>query len=244
MLYQAADVNAAALDVVRTPATLRQQVSEALRTAIEETRFLPGQRLIERELCEMAGVSRPLIREVLRELEADGLVEISPRRGPIVAGPLSVTEARSVYETRAVLEALAGQLFAERASSNERTALREACVALEPLYARINGDPTAAIKPTALFYKILFAGAHNSVLPSLLRNLHGRISQLRSLTMSSPGRATLSLAELRAIVDAVDRRDAQAASDACRKHVENAAEIAYTLLQKLPLKGPDESRDR
>jgi GntR family transcriptional regulator, trigonelline degradation regulator len=219
-----------ALSFVEPPQSLRQRVSEAVRHAIEEARFLPGERLIERELCEMTGVSRPLVREVLRELEADGLVTIIPNRGPIVAGPLTAQDALSIYETRAVLEALAGRAFAARATADERSALRATLIELTEAYDAVRSDPAAAIRAKARFYAILYAGAHNSVVPSLLRNLHGRISQLRGLTLREPGRSSASLAELTAIVDAIDARDEEAAALACRTHVENAARVAYALL--------------
>lgn len=219
------------LELVSAPQSLRQKVSEALRLAIEEARFVPGDRLVERELCEMTGVSRPLVREVLRELEADGLVTIIPNRGPIVAGPLSLDDAQSIYETRAALEALAARAFAERASMAERKALRDALTGLAKAYKTVRSDPAAAIRAKAAFYAIFYQGTHNSVVPSLLRNLHGRISQLRGLTLSSPGRSAASLAELTAMVDAIERPDPDAAEAASRRHVENAAVVAYSLLE-------------
>lgn len=220
-----------ALELISAPQSLRQKVSDALRLAIEDARFTPGERLVERELCEMTGVSRPLVREVLRELEADGLVTIIPNRGPIVAGPFSLDDTRSIYETRAALEALAARAFAERASEDERAALHDALADLASAYQTVRTDPAAAIRAKAAFYSIFYQGTHNSVVPSLLRNLHGRISQLRGLTLSSPGRAAASLSELGAMVDAIDRSDPEAAEAASRRHVENAALVAYTLLE-------------
>ena len=65
--------------------TVRSMVAQKLREAIMSGTLKPGQRLIERELCEMTGVSRPSIREALRLLEADGLVNTVPHRGPVVS---------------------------------------------------------------------------------------------------------------------------------------------------------------
>src|SRR5437773_11171615 len=86
--------------------TVRSMVAQKLREAIMSGRLKPGQRLIERELCEMTGVSRPSIREALRLLEADGLVHTVPHRGPVVS-PLRLEEARQLYPARAVLQGLA-----------------------------------------------------------------------------------------------------------------------------------------
>src|SRR5580698_7752568 len=111
--------------VLRPVSTLRQQVIEGLRLCITDLTFRPGDRLIERELCEMLGVSRTLIREALSQLVAEGLVQIIPHKGPIVA-VITKEEAKGLYEVRAVLEALAGRQFTERATNDQRVALMQA----------------------------------------------------------------------------------------------------------------------
>jgi DNA-binding GntR family transcriptional regulator len=88
--------------------TVRAIVAQKLREAIMSGTFKPGQRLVERELCEMTGVSRPSIREALRLLEADGMVNTVPHRGPVVS-TISLEEARQLYDARAVLEGFAGR---------------------------------------------------------------------------------------------------------------------------------------
>ena len=105
--------------------TLRTQVVDRLRTAICDQRLPQGSRLIERQLCELLGVSRTLVREALRQLEAEGFVVGNPRTGPSVAR-LDRETVRGIYEVRAALEALAGKLFVERATEADRLRLREA----------------------------------------------------------------------------------------------------------------------
>ena len=103
----------ASLRVVRSMVSLKKQVVESLRTAIFDRRFSPGDRLVERELCEMLDVSRTLLREALSQLEAEGVVQIIPHRGPIVA-VYRAEDAKSIYEVRAALEEMAGRCFVER----------------------------------------------------------------------------------------------------------------------------------
>src|SRR5450631_2619119 len=93
------------------PSPLRQQVVEILRKAITECVFEPGGRLIERELCEMLGVSRTTLREGLRQLHAEGLLDLAPNKGPTIP-ILSLKEAASVYAVRAELEGFACALSA------------------------------------------------------------------------------------------------------------------------------------
>src|ERR1700752_3418040 len=88
--------------------TVRAMVAQKLREAIMSGTLKPGQRLVERELCEMMGVSRPSIREALRLLGADGLVNTVPHHGPVVC-TISLEEARQLYAARAVLEGFAGR---------------------------------------------------------------------------------------------------------------------------------------
>ena len=85
--------------IEHAPQTLRDIVQERMRTAIIEGHFAPGERLVERPLCDQLGVSRTVIRETIRYLEAEGLVEIIPNRGPIVA-LLDWGQAEQIYAIR------------------------------------------------------------------------------------------------------------------------------------------------
>jgi DNA-binding GntR family transcriptional regulator len=217
----------ASLRVVRSIVSLKKQVVESLRTAIFDRRFAPGDRLVERELCEMLDVSRTLLREALSQLEAEGVVQIIPHRGPIVA-VYTAEDAKSIYEVRAALEEMAGRCFVERATQSE-------CKALETAFAEMKRSCTSKLGADHLtvkakFYAALTTGAHNPVLVEMLRLIHGRVSMLRATTLAQPGRLAASLAELGNIVKAIKARDAEAAARACRLHVENAGVIAITVL--------------
>ncbi|MBO0891831.1 MAG: metal ABC transporter permease [Acidothermales bacterium] len=113
-----ADVTSGDLRVAAIAAPLRTQVVRNLREAILDRRFTPGQRLVERELCELTGVSRTTVREALRQLETEGLVVLVPNQGPVVA-TMSLDEARDVYDVRGVLEALAASRFAASATDEQ-----------------------------------------------------------------------------------------------------------------------------
>lgn len=216
---------ASALRVERTPAPVRAQVLDNLRQAIIERQFAPGQRLIERELVELTGVSRTSVREALRELAAEGLVTAIPNKGTVVAS-VSAEEARQLYEVRSALEALAGRLFVQNASHAHRTALVKALQRVERLVAK--GASILAAKDA--FYDVLFEGGGNEALRMIVAGLHARVSLLRWLSLSVPGRAAESLAELHAIVDAVLADDAEAAARACSRHVEEAGRVGLRAL--------------
>jgi DNA-binding GntR family transcriptional regulator len=213
------------LRVERTPALIRSQVVDNLRQAILDRRLEPGRRLIERELVELTGVSRTSVREALRELAAEGLVTAIPNKGTVVTS-VSPQEAQQLYQVRSALEALAGRLFVQHASAAQRKALARALERIEKLTAK--GQPVLAAKDA--FYDTLFEGGGNDALRSVIAGLHARVSVLRSLSLSVPGRAEKSSDELRAIVDAVEAGDADAAAAACAKHVEEAGRTALSAL--------------
>lgn len=228
-------MTAPVLRIQRVTTTLRNQVVERLRWAICEQQFPQGSRLIERQLCEMLGVSRTLVREALRELEAEGLVTSVPHRGPSVA-VLDRETAKSIYEVRAVLEALAGRLFVERATAEDRRRLVKAAAVLDR--ARERGDIAAHLNATMAFYEVLFAGARNEVIPATLRPLSGRIHMLRARSIASPGRQTESKQEMDAIVAGALSGDPAQAWAACLQHVQRAAERALESYAELAAARP------
>jgi len=90
-------------------APVRRQVVTSFRSAIVSGRFQPGDRLIEKELCDLTGASRTSVREALRQLETEGLVELISNKGPVVAST-DMNQAPSVYQVRLALESLAMKL--------------------------------------------------------------------------------------------------------------------------------------
>lgn len=210
------------------PQPVRRQVEDGLRAAIVSGRFLPGDHLPDRMLCETFGTSRSVVREAVRLLEAEGLVVVHPNRGPFVA-MLSVEEATDIYEVRAALEALAGEGFAARANDAERAALRAVYEELRDAPADVSRDTLLDIKRR--FYEILTAGSRNALAARMLERLLIRNSQLRATSLSSEQRLPKTVEEIGRIIEAIERRDPAAAAAACRAHVEAAAAVAIGILE-------------
>jgi DNA-binding GntR family transcriptional regulator len=203
-------------------------VLDVLRQEIAEMRLLPGQRLVERDLIERIGVSRTTIREALRELAAEGLVKTIPQKGAIVAVP-SAREAAEVYEVRALLEGLAARQFAQRASDDAIRALRAAFAEIQRCAE--HGDARVMLQAKNRFYEVLFDGAKNSTIRSLLGALHSRVTVLRATSLAAQGRPGQSVTEIGAIVEAIERRDADAAERASAHHVRQAARTVFARLE-------------
>jgi len=216
------------LRVVAQP-NLRELVASRIRQAISTGRFKPGQRLIERELCDMLGVSRTSVREALREIESQGLVVNVPNRGPVVATVDRAT-AESIYEVRVALEGLAVQLFVDRATDEEVKSLAAA-------FQAMSSTPAAASSHTFLdskgeFYRILLEGCRNTVVSDMLKSIHNRVHLLRVTSLSQPERIRASTEEIRDILDAIVARNGKKAVKLTEKHLGNAARAALTAIDK------------
>ena len=215
--------------VAAVAAPIRTQVTEILRSAIISQRFEPNQRLIEKDLCEMLGVSRPSVREALRELEAEGLIRTVPNRGPVVA-KLEVKEAIGIYQIRGVLEALAAKLFCQNASEQQIEILQAEASRVEAAYQ--GGDIEAIIATKADFYSVLLDGAANPLIPNFLRLINARIIQLRRYSLSSNERMSESIGEIHLIMNAIKNRDEAAAFQASMEHIEAAAKAGIQKLSR------------
>lgn len=213
--------------VARVAAPLRQSVIASIRNSIAVGRFKSGDRLIERDLCEMTGVSRTVVREVIRQLESEGLVTVVPNRGPEVAS-LTREQAEGVYQVRLELEGLAAELFAKNATVKQQESLKQALTHLST--AIFSSDAVVRLNAKNDFYAALIRGAGNEALGQALNMLNARIMLLRATSLRAPGRAEASIAELKALVEALLRRDAKTARQAATKHVANAAATALRVL--------------
>ena len=219
------------VSVQKFAAPLRQQVLDSLRQAIIDGRLAPGARLTERELTEMLGVSRTVVREALRSLEAEGLVHVIPNKGPVVR-ELSRAEAEDLYQIRAVLEGLAARLFVEHATDERVTELAQALDVVIAAYD--SGDAARVLETKNRFYDVLFAGAGSETLSSMLATLHARIWRWRALGLTHPGRSSdrsrESISGLRDMLAAIRRRDAVEAERLTRDEAHRAAAEVMRLI--------------
>jgi DNA-binding GntR family transcriptional regulator len=218
-----------ALKVHRIAAPLRQQVVDNLRSAIADGRFVPGERLVERQLCELTGVSRTLVREALRQLETEGLIDVAPNRGPMVS-VVGYDEAKEIYQIRQVLEPLACRLCAEAADDRLKRRLRAVFTDLSETYAE--GDMAKLLRGKGAFYTVIFDGAGNNTLRHSIELMHVKINQLRTVSLAVPGRAGKSLRDIGEIVEAICASDPARAWSAAEAHVGRAAENALAVLRK------------
>jgi DNA-binding GntR family transcriptional regulator len=209
--------------------TVRAIVAQKLREAIMSGTFKPGQRLVERELCEMTGVSRPSIREALRLLEADGMVNTVPHRGPVVS-TISLEEARQLYAARAVLEGFAGRECARLRDPAVVRRMGDALIRLKAAFTK--ADMMAVLEAKTDFYAALIGGCQNAFIERMLKPLHDRITLLRITSMSQPKRINKSLREVTAIWRAIQSGDEDLAERCCVDHIKAAAVAALDMIER------------
>lgn len=215
-----------ALRIDTPPVTLRAMALERMRQAIISGVFRPGQRLVERTLCDQLGVSRSVIREVIRHLDAEGFVT-TEGQGPVVSR-LTWDDAREIYEIRSALESAAVEACARVADDAAKATLRAAVETIERCAQR--GDWIAVLAATETFYGTIFATGGRPIAREIVQRLNGRIAQLRVLTLGSENRQVTGPRRIREIYEAIAANDATAAGEACRTHIGEACAIAERLL--------------
>lgn len=218
------------LRIERAPQTLRTMVLDRMRGAILSGRFVSGERLVERVLCDQLGVSRSVVREVIRYLEAEGLVESLPSKGPMVAR-MDWPTARQIYDIRLLLEESAARACAARIDDTTRAELRLALEGIAKASAEGRAG-TGLFQATTRFYECIFRAAGHAIAWETVQRLNGRISRLRALTLSTTDRSVSGLARMTLICEAICSADPDASASAVRAHLNEAAEIARRILEQ------------
>lgn len=204
--------------------SLRKQVADAIRNAIIEGKFKPGEKIPEQELADQLGVSRTPIREAIRILEQQGLLEIRPKNGTFVAG-LDLEEIRNSLSVRAYLEKLAVQQAIERMQPDEweelYQRLRSVLGAMVDAVAR--EDVIGATERDIEFHTLLIDAAQNRFLSRAWR-----VTGLPDLIWS-PEREHYPLASEewkafhmhhRKLLESLSRRDPQECGEAIQQHIQ------------------------
>lgn len=217
------------LDMSVSPMPLRAQMEAKLRQAIIGGHFPPGTHLTDKMLSETFQVSRPVVREAVRLLAAEGLIDTIPHRGSFVR-TMSADEARRFYDLRSVLEALAAKLFAQNATDEEIAKLVVVNKSINQLGPKSAGAEILDLMHS--FYALLISGSGNRHLEKMLHELLNHSLMLRGTSLSVPGRVQKTKQELNALVDTIRRRDSEAAWNASLEHVNAAAAAAIAVLQK------------
>ena len=216
------------MEPVPAPGTLHGETTyERLCEEIRSGKLPPGSRLRETEIAERLAVSRTPVREAIRRLEADGLVDHLPRSGAVVR-KLEYPELMELYEMRTVLEGTAARLAARAASPVEL----EELVAINDEMRAAAGRPEVVIGLNRQVHKLLLDAARNRFLLRAMATVENTLLILGSSSMAKPDRAREAVDEHREVLDALLARDGAAAEAAMRRHMERAQFARLRILRR------------
>jgi DNA-binding GntR family transcriptional regulator len=188
-----------------------------LLRAIEDGAFQPGDRLREVEVAERLKLSRTPIREALRKLEADGIVEHKPRLGAVIR-TLHHTEVVELYEMRVVLERTAAEMAARHAVSAEIDELEEMNAAIGLAVA----EPQKASAINQQFHRRIYLATRNRFLLESARALNNALMLLGPTTLADEARITTVCSQHQDIIDAIRNRDSDAAGASAEAHLQSS----------------------
>lgn len=219
-------------EVIAIPrAGLHQQVATRLRQMLVEGAIAPGAKLNERELCELLQVSRTPLREAIKMLAAEGLVELLPHRGAIAVS-LDEQAVRDTFELMAGLEAMSGELAAQRITDDELAELR--AMHYEMLAAYTRRDLSNYYRLNAQVHRAINAAAKNPVLSATYDRINARLQALRFRSNQDGAKWKAAMREHEQMIEALAARDPAAMRKVLASHLKNKLDVVLELLHKQP----------
>ena len=179
------------------------RVSKEIEEAILSGAFKPRERLIEMDLIEQFGISRTVIREAFKRLEAKGLIRVTPYRGAVVAD-LTVEEIEEIYFVRIHLERIAAKLVLEQITPAEIKELKKVCKEVE---GHLRRKSHQMIEKDSEFHRMIFGASRNRYLCSILDYLRTKAHIVRFNAWSLPDRIEQSITEHREMIRAIQSRN-------------------------------------
>ena len=211
-----------------SPTGLHAQAAVRLRTMLVEGQIAPGAKLNERELAELLSVSRTPLREAIKMLASEGLVDLLPNRGA-VAVRLSEADVRDSFELLAELEGLSGELAAQRISDDARNELR--AKHFEMMACHVRGDLSGYYRLNAMIHAGISAAAANPVLSSTYAKVNARVQAMRFRTNQDEAKWRRAMAEHTRMLEALDARDGAALRVLLKTHLEHKRDTVLELMR-------------
>ena len=208
---------------------LHQEVAVRLRQRIVEGQLAPGAKLNERELAQALNVSRTPLREAIKMLAAEGLVELLPNRGAVVA-QMSEQDVSDTFEVIAGLEGQSGELAAQRISETELAEIR--ALHFEMMAAWTRRDLPTYYRINAQIHTLINAAARNPVLAQTWRNVNARLQALRFRSNFDEAKWKRAVKEHERMVELLAARDAAGLRALLIAHLMHKRDAVLELMKK------------
>jgi DNA-binding GntR family transcriptional regulator len=217
-------------NVVSIPrAALHEQVAQRLRQMLVESRISPGAKLNERELAEVLQVSRTPLREAIKMLAAEGLVELLPNRGAIAVS-LSEADVLNTFEVMAGLEGLSGELAAQRITDEELAEIK--AMQFEMMAAYTRRDLSNYYRINAQIHSAINAAAKNPVLTATYKQVNARLQALRFRSNQDGEKWKRAMKEHEKMIDALQARDSAAMRELLVAHLRSKCDAVIGQLRR------------
>jgi DNA-binding GntR family transcriptional regulator len=210
----------------------KDRIASILREEILAGNLKPGKKLVEKELSEKLGVSRTPLREAIRNLEVEGLVESIPQKGSRVK-ILTRKDIVDVFELRIHLESLATLKSVPNLSDKALNQLQDKQKSIKEATEKCDWREVDSLNKE--FHSLLMSGGDNDRLFAMIDQLHQVGSLIRLSTLSIPGRSQKAIEEHEEILKAAFAKDAELASALIRKHLETARNTLLSHIEKMEL---------
>lgn len=210
--------------------TLAELTADRIRELIHKNELEGGEKLNEVRLCEQLGVSRTPLREALRNLSAEGLVNLKPNRGAFVA-EISIEELQHTFEVMSILEGSCARLAADRFTRSDLDELEKLHEKLEAFYNQ--NDPHGYVKHNQYYHAFIQEKTGNPVLSKMVASLRGRVLLHRFRQIYRPGRLDSSIDEHRELMEAFRAREGERAEKLMRRHLQRQCDALVTYYAEL-----------
>lgn len=193
---------------------------EYIRSRIIDGTFRPAQRLLEAQLAQDIGVSRNTVKKVLLQIEQERLITIEDNKGARVLS-LSIEEIQEYYEIRRCLEVLVIRSAVQRITEQELDHMRQ--ILVEMIELKKNQDYDKYSLCNRRFHEIIYEASGKTIAVDMIKSIKTQLIRFQFRTMLAPGRSDNSVLEHQALLDALSKRDEEAASAAISRHIDNVA---------------------
>ena len=198
--------------------SLHDELTERLRDLITSGELGPGEKIPEKRLCELFGVSRTPLREALKVLASEGTVTLRPNRGAVVTA-LTLKELEEAFPVMGALEALSGEIACRHITNQEIAAIRALHEKMVVHWRKAEIQPYFRLNQQ--IHEAILEATRNETLKAAYKSLAGRLMRARYVANMSPERWAKAVAEHEAILAALEARDGAQLSEILKAHLAN-----------------------
>ncbi|MZQ75619.1 MAG: FCD domain-containing protein [Peptoclostridium sp.] len=201
----------------KNKSSLSSKIFNVLRDNILEGKYVHDEKLIEVKLAQELGVSRTPVREALKQLELEGLVENIPNKGVVVKG-ISKQDISDIYTIRLAIEGIAVEWAMERMSEEDVEKLKEIYELME--FYTLKKDYLKISELNTQFHEVIYKATKSRYLEQVLKDFQYYIKTTRNKSLRTPGRLESALEEHREILDAFITKDPKKAREVLENHID------------------------